>query len=78
MSTKEHILARGRLRRRLRTRPAWARQIRERAGLTQGEMARLVGVTQAAISRYELGRAVPRTGILSRYAEVLGRLEASR
>lgn len=43
------------------------------AGLTQAELARRVGTTQAAISKIETGRTVPGLELLDRLATVIGR-----
>lgn len=42
------------------------RYCRRRAGLTQRELARRVGVAQPAIARIESGRVVPRVDTLTR------------
>ena len=42
---------------------------RKRAGLTQAEIARRMGTTQAAISRMESGRQLPSTRSLVRFAQ---------
>ncbi len=50
---------------------------RERAGLTQAEVARRMGTTQPAVARLERGEADPRLSTIERYAEVIGwRVEA--
>ena len=52
-------------------------QARERAGLTQAEVARRMGTTQPAVARLERGEADPRLSTIERYAEVVGwQLEA--
>jgi len=45
---------------------------RERAGLTQAEVARRMGTTQPAVARLERGDADPRLSTIERYAEVVG------
>lgn len=45
---------------------------RERAGLTQAEVARRMGTTQPAVARLERGEADPRLSTIERYAEVVG------
>jgi DNA-binding XRE family transcriptional regulator len=45
---------------------------RERAGLTQAEVARRMGTTQPAVARLERGEADPRLSPVERYAEVIG------
>ena len=52
--------------------PAALRAARERAGLTQHQLARLVGVAGGErVSRWELGTSEPRPEILARLAKVL-------
>lgn len=52
--------------------PAALRAARDRAGLTQHQLARLVGVAGGErISRWELGTSVPRPELLARLGEVL-------
>jgi transcriptional regulator with XRE-family HTH domain len=48
-------------------------RLRLEAGLTQAELARRVGTTQAAISKIETGRTVPGLEMLDRLAAALGR-----
>ena len=50
-------------------------RIRKLSGLTQEEMARLVGVTPAAISRGEAADRVPSGKTAAAYAKTLRRLE---
>jgi DNA-binding transcriptional regulator YiaG len=52
------------------------RHVRERAGLTQGEIAEVVGVSTAAVCRWELGDILPRSGHARQLAEVITALEA--
>ncbi len=75
MSKHQSILSRGRLRRQLRAAPEFTQEVRECAGLTQAELAQLLGVSQVAISRWERGRALPRAEALGRYVELLDSLE---
>jgi len=75
MQMSERILKRGQARRRLRAEPAFARYVRERAGLTQAEMAKLVNRDRSAVSRWESGQRTPRSETLERYVEVLKSLE---
>jgi transcriptional regulator with XRE-family HTH domain len=52
--------------------PAERRRLREAGGLSQQELADVVGVTRQAISQYESGsRLRPRGQILGRYVEAL-------
>lgn len=49
------------------------RDARERAGLTQGQLARLIGVAGGErISRWELGASTPRGVTVSKLAKALG------
>jgi DNA-binding transcriptional regulator YiaG len=54
--------------------PAERRAIRECAGLTQVEVARLLGVTKGTVARWEAGRRHPRRKVRLRYALLLARL----
>ena len=45
---------------------------RTKAGLTQVEVARRMGTTQAAISKIESGRTLPTLAVLDRYARATG------
>lgn len=52
--------------------PAQRRALREASGLSQRELADIVGVTKGAISNWELGvRQVPRGPLLERYVQAL-------
>ena len=73
MRKLEQALAQARCRRSFPT-PVERRLLRLRAGLSQAALAASVGITTAAISRYESGERSPRQKILERYAEVLDRL----
>jgi len=53
-----------------------ARHIREAAGLSASEVARQLGVSPAAVSRWERGERVPRGELAERWAEVLRALAA--
>ena len=48
------------------------RELRQRAGLTQELLARLVDVSPATISAYETGRTSPTVEMLQRLGEVTG------
>jgi transcriptional regulator with XRE-family HTH domain len=52
-----------------------ARSIREKAHLTQAEVARAVGVSPSAVAQWEGGRRVPSGDAASRYAEFLWDLD---
>lgn len=55
---------------------ALIRSARERAGLTQAELARTAGTSQPTIARYESGRSEPRASTLERILAACGqRLE---
>ena len=54
--------------------PELRRVIRERAGLSQAEVAAVIGVDRAAVSRWESGERSPRFPHRDTYAEVLERL----
>ena len=54
--------------------PVWAliREARQRADITQAELARRVGTSQPAIARYERARAMPDLATLHRIVEACG------
>lgn len=62
-----------RARRRLPS-PEARRLLRERSGLSQGDIARAVGVTRTAISLWESGAREPRAVNLHRYVQLLNGL----
>ena len=47
-------------------------EARARAGLTQDEVARRMGTTQAVVARLESGRVKPSTRTLERFAKATG------
>ena len=52
--------------------PAERRRLREASGLSQAELAHIVGVSTAAIGHWETGaRSTPRGPLLPRYVEAL-------
>jgi DNA-binding transcriptional regulator YiaG len=71
----DDVIARGRARRRFRADPQFGRLLRIRAGLSQQEIAAIVGVKQSAVARWERGERTPRAEALIRYMDLLGRLE---
>ena len=48
------------------------RQLRERQGWSQSELAREAGMTQSAVARFEAGGTVPTLPVLERLARALG------
>jgi DNA-binding transcriptional regulator YiaG len=52
------------------------RRVRRGAGLTQGELAEVVGVSTASVCRWELGDVLLRSPHARRLTEVLGVLAA--
>ncbi len=56
--------------------PAERRQIREGAGLSQIDVARVLGVTREAVALWELGRRTPRPDKALGYIALLDRLAA--
>ena len=48
------------------------KQIREKKGMTQKEVASLMGISQQAYGQYESGGRVPKTETVTRIAEALG------
>jgi DNA-binding transcriptional regulator YiaG len=55
-----------------------AQTIRERAGVSQLEVARVLGVSDAAVSRWEAHERTPRADVAVRYAQLLRALKAHR
>jgi DNA-binding transcriptional regulator YiaG len=60
---------------RLATESGHARAVRQAARVSQSEVARNVGVSQASVSRWEAGDRVPHGKAAQRYAKVLRALE---
>lgn len=48
------------------------KEARERAGLTQKMAAKLLGVTEAAVSQWENSKTAPKTDRLIRIASIYG------
>ena len=48
------------------------RRLRQQQGLTQRDMAKQVGISQAQISLHEKGEDLPRSAVRVRYARALG------
>ena len=55
--------------------PDMRRQIRVMAGLTQAEMAGILGVDRASVARWETTKGAPRNPTLDKYTELLERLQ---
>lgn len=78
MSTAlDDLLASSRTRRAL-PEPAIRALLRRRAGLSQGQIAKALGVSRAAMCRWESGVRTPRGANLQAYVDVLDRLAAER
>jgi DNA-binding XRE family transcriptional regulator len=73
----EGLLARAHQRRRLPDPPA-RRILRVRAGLSQGQLAAALGVSPAALSRWESGTRTPVGPFAEAYGAALDRLAVER
>lgn len=58
--------------------PSIRRALRVHHGLSQGQLAELLGVDRASVSRYESGDRTPRPSIAERYLDILERLASRR
>lgn len=76
-TTLDAILARGRARRRL-PKPAMRRLLRQRAGVSQRDIASVLRVDAPTVSRWESGYRSPTGALLERYVALLDRLAAER
>lgn len=76
MDMLERLLAEAQARRELPA-PAVRRLLRERAGLSQADLAQVLGVTRPAVTRWESGCRTPAGKLASDYAAVLERLGTS-
>ncbi|MFY3079825.1 helix-turn-helix domain-containing protein [Achromobacter xylosoxidans] len=47
------------------------RTLRERRGISQADLARMTGIAPAQLSRYEVGRSIPRSEVIARLADAL-------
>ena len=47
-------------------------ELREKAGITQGEIANVLGVSQSNYSKYELGTVKPNIDLLTKIADYYG------
>lgn len=54
--------------------PAVRRHLRERAGLSQEQLAQALGVGRTAVTRWETGAREPRPAVRLDYIEILERL----
>ena len=54
-----------------------ARELRREAGLSQGQIARELGVTGMTVSRWESGQRTPRGELLVAYVELLDFIRGS-
>lgn len=73
----DQLLLQSRVRRSL-PEPAVRRLLRERAQLSQEQVAGALGVARSAVTRWELGQRSPRGDLLGRYVTLLDRLAAER
>ena len=48
------------------------KEMRSARGITQSDLAEIIGTTEAAISRYENGKREPRLAIVAKLADALG------
>jgi transcriptional regulator with XRE-family HTH domain len=76
MDALDAALARGRARRRLPS-PEARRLLRERAGVSQRDVATALGVTREAVAQWESGRRSPRPALAVAYVALLDRLAAA-
>lgn len=54
--------------------PSMAREVRRAAGLSQGRIAKELGVTRITVSRWESGTRAPRGELLVSYVDLLDQL----
>lgn len=59
-------------------RPRDARRQRERAGLTQAQLAAYLGVSRPTVTRWELGDRSPRGELRTAYKRALDELRGAR
>lgn len=57
--------------------PTMARELRRAAGLSQGRLAKELGVTRVTVARWELGTRSPRGELLIAYVELLDTIRAA-
>lgn len=58
--------------------PGIRRLLPEQAGLSQDELAEVLGVSRPAVTRWELGQRTPRGDLAERYAAALDQLAGVR
>lgn len=75
MNALDQLLAEARRRESLPPAPV-RRLLREQAGLTQREVAGVLGVGRSAVTRYETGARDPRGEVRADYVRLLERLSA--
>jgi transcriptional regulator with XRE-family HTH domain len=73
----EQLLTEARRRRSLPP-AAIRRHLRERAGLSQAEVATVLGVLRPTVTRYESGQREPRGSVRLAYVDLLERLAAEQ
>ncbi len=70
----DQLISRARVRSALPTPPV-RRLIREQSSLTQSDVARVLGVDRASVSRWESGEQFPRGSVREAYVQLLDRLQ---
>ncbi|WP_455362006.1 helix-turn-helix transcriptional regulator [Streptomyces sp. SYSU K21746] len=58
--------------------PEQRRELREAAGLSQQEIADVIGVTRQAVSHWEAGIRTPRGALLDRYIDAIRALREQK
>ena len=48
------------------------KELRESAGITQVELANVIGVDRSTVTKWETGEAMPRAALVPKIAEALG------
>ena len=48
------------------------KQLREKRGFTQSELANLISLTRSAVNAWEMGNAIPSTEIIIKLAKIFG------
>lgn len=70
---ERQIVDRAKARRLVRDTPTLARSLRREAGLSLAEVGQALGVSHAAVQRWENGKRVPRGDLAERYLGLLRR-----